>query len=834
MEMFQNTQLQLAFNFVQYTHRNVFLTGNAGTGKTTFLHNLKTQTYKRMVVVAPTGVAAINAGGVTIHSFFQMPFGPNVPVDNDETPDLFEEKKSRISANIQKFNREKIRIIKSLDLLVIDEISMVRADLLDGIDEVLRRYKDRFKPFGGVQLLMIGDMHQLAPVVKTDEWEILRNYYDTVFFFSSIALQKTNYISVELTHIFRQSDKKFIDLLGKVRQNKLDIETLHELNKRYIPNFEKEEHEGYIILTTHNAKARDINELRLNMLDTESKTFYAETEGEFPEYSYPTEYELELKVGAQVMFIKNDINPTKEYFNGKIGTLTGFEEDTIIVKCPDDEYPIEVNRLVWENIRYEINEETKEIKESVIGKFVQFPLKLAWAITIHKSQGLTFDKAIVDAKSAFAFGQVYVALSRCRSLEGMVLSSQLSQDSIKTDQNIFSFSQELEDNPPGEELLDQSKRAYQEMLLLELFDFKQIERRIGYLIKLLQEHAGNISPDLLTTCKDTLLKVKPDLIEITDKFIPRLKELAGHTNNVENNETLQERVKKAATYFSEKTDELLISSFQSLEVDCDNRATKKVISEALDRLNEDIFVKHQCLNACSNGFDTKNYLNIRGTASLDKKGKPGSAKKSTKRITSAIQHPILYERLKKWRTKTAEEEDVPIYFVLPQKTLNAIVNTLPASVAEFRKIKGLGKKKLEKYGRMIYDFICEYRNEENLESAEWTDMEEKAISKPAKTPSKQQSFELFTSGKTITEVAKEREMAVTTIEGHLAEYIITGELRIEEFVDVEKIRLIRNYFNKTGDFSLGRAKSVLGSAVSYSELKFVMKHLEKERIVEKG
>ncbi len=439
MEYLKNTQLQLAFDFIQYTHKNIFLTGNAGTGKTTFLHKLKKDTFKRMVVVAPTGVAAINAGGVTIHSFFQMPFGPNIPLELNDTSNFNEKQTSRIRTNLHKFNREKIRIIKSLDLLVIDEISMLRADLLDGIDEVLRRFKNRYKPFGGVQLLMIGDMHQLAPVVKEDEWQILKTHYETVFFFSSKALKETSYVAIELKYIFRQSDEKFINLLGKVRQNKLDKTSFDELNDSYKPGFENEEHDGYIILTTHNAKAKTINEKRLAKVTLQSRTFIAETDGDFPEYTYPTEYELELKIGAQVMFVKNDIKASKEYYNGKIGKITGFEEESVFVKCPEDEDPIEVNKLSWENIRYEINEETKEIQETVVGKFVQYPLKLAWAITIHKSQGLTFDKAIIDAQAAFAFGQVYVALSRCRTLEGMVLSSRISASSIKSDPHIFSM-----------------------------------------------------------------------------------------------------------------------------------------------------------------------------------------------------------------------------------------------------------------------------------------------------------------------------------------------------------------------------------------------------------
>jgi ATP-dependent exoDNAse (exonuclease V) alpha subunit len=413
--MHNNPQLQLAFDFVQYTNKNIFLTGKAGTGKTTFLHQLKKVSPKRMVVVAPTGVAAINAGGVTIHSFFQLPYGPHIPDhENIPTSELNPEKPQ---AYQKKFNREKIRLIQSLDLLVIDEISMVRADMLDAIDLVLKKYKDRTKPFGGVQLLMIGDLHQLSPVVKEDEWSLLKKYYDTVYLFSSKALQQIPSVNIELKHIYRQSDEYFINILNKIRNNQIDQQTLTELNQRYIPNFSPDEKEGYIVLTTHNASAQEINQNKLKKIKSPSEIFGADTEGEFPSFSYPTEQELELKEGAQVMFVKNDSSSLKCYYNGKIGKVIRMDEDEVYVKCPDDEDEILVKREEWQNVKYFLDEETKEVKENVIGTFTQYPLKLAWAITIHKSQGLTFEKAIIDANASFAHGQVYVALSRCKNFD---------------------------------------------------------------------------------------------------------------------------------------------------------------------------------------------------------------------------------------------------------------------------------------------------------------------------------------------------------------------------------------------------------------------------------
>jgi ATP-dependent exoDNAse (exonuclease V) alpha subunit len=403
MSFVSNPQFDLAFEYVRNTGKNIFLTGKAGTGKTTFLHQVKEGSSKRTVITAPTGVAAINAGGMTLHSFFQLPMGLYLP------------NTSREANNQRRFSRDKIQLLRTLDLLVIDEISMVRADLLDAVDDVLRRYRDDARAFGGVQLLMIGDLHQLPPVVKQEDWELLRPHYVTPYFFGSLALQRTDMVAIELKHIFRQSDRRFIDLLDKVRNNQIDAPVLETLNSRYIPGFKPGVKEPYITLTSHNASSYDLNAQRLEALPERSRTFKAKIVGDFPETSYPTEETLEFKKGAQVMFVRNDLSPEKRYFNGKIGKIIRLAGDEIFVRCKDERDDIAVTPIEWQNIKYSIDEETKEIKENVLGTFTQYPLKLAWSITIHKSQGLTFDRVIIDARSAFAHGQVYVALSRCRS-----------------------------------------------------------------------------------------------------------------------------------------------------------------------------------------------------------------------------------------------------------------------------------------------------------------------------------------------------------------------------------------------------------------------------------
>jgi len=827
MEIIPNPQLKLAFDFLEYTDRNVFLTGKAGTGKNTFLHGLRKRSMKRMVVVAPTGVAAINAGGVTVHSFFQISFGPQIPTDNN---DLINKpagtQLQNPGAEIKKFNRNKIDLIKALDLLVIDEISMVRADLLDAIDRVLRRFKNRYKPFGGVQLLMIGDLQQLAPVVKEHEWEILKNYYTTSFFFGSRALQKTNFISIELKHIYRQKDDKFIEILNKIRDNKLDKATMDELNKRYIPGYSSNAEEGYIILTTHNAQAHKINETKLNKLDTKSFSFKATVEGEFPEYSYPTDFELTLKKGAQVMFVKNDASPEKQYYNGKIGKITEISEGIVSVECPGDREPILIQAVEWENMKYSLEEATALVEETIIGKFIQHPLKLAWAITIHKSQGLTFDKAVIDANLAFAHGQVYVALSRCKTLDGMILNSPLSQRGIISDSTISSFNRETEQNQPNEELLNQSKKNYNKILLLELFDFRSIQNQIFYFEKILKEHDENVFIDN----RDRLFQMgnlfKKEVTEVSIKFENQVNNLIIQHENIEENTNLQERVMKACQYFKEKTQFILKDVIAGIDLDSDNKTIRKLFKDAIGRLEDNILSKLSCLDACKNGFKITNYLEARALSSVIKTMGKEKEKKPSESISGSITHPKLYSKLKSWRNGLADEANLPVYIILPQKTLVEISNTIPQSLKSLKKIKGFGKKKISFYGKEILSIIEKYCIESQIGfQGEESDILEED-EKPVKENTKEISLRLFREGKTIEEVARERKMAVTTIEGHIAHFIGTGELKIDQFVTPEKTTLISGYFLESENHLLSEAKQILGDDISYAELKYVLKHLE--------
>jgi len=819
-----NSQLELAFNFVQFTNKNIFLTGRAGTGKTTFLHTLKTLSPKRMIVVAPTGVAAINAGGVTIHSFFQLSFGPILPKNIAIDPFSNEHSDKQTQSGEKRFSREKINIIKSLDLLVIDEISMVRADILDGIDEVLRKYKNRFEPFGGVQLLMIGDLQQLAPIAKEDEWDILKVYYENAYFFSSKSLQKTRYISIELKHIYRQSDIKFINILNKVRENIIDAETLEELGKRHIPNFNPSDDEGYITLTTHNYQSQEINESKLKKLPGKLHSFQATIEDDFPENTYPTEFNLTLKIGSQVMFIKNDSSYDKLFFNGKIGTISDIDDDTIYVKCPKEDKIIPTQKVEWHNTKYSINQETKEISETIAGKFIQYPLKLAWAITIHKSQGLTFEKAIIDANSAFAHGQVYVALSRCKTLEGLVLSTPIAPKSVKSDNTVTKFVQNIEQNPPRVELLEESKREYQQALIFELFDFSLIQRRLNYLIKLLEEHKASLQPGFSDSFGKMSSSIKGELQEVADKFKIQIQQLVNTQNSIEENEALQDRVRKASVYFSEKTESILISVLQNISIETDNKTIRKQITDQMDRIKEDSSIKLICLNACNKGFNVKEYLDTRAKAAIEKVEPKTKTKEDY--TSGKVPHSKLFSTLKAWRNDKAEELNLPHYMILPQKVLLLLVSKLPYSLEELKIIKGLGKKKIQQFGDELISMIYEYRIDNSIESPK-VEIEQKTYIKPEKVNSKEVSFNLFKSGKSIEEIAKEREMTVSTIEGHIAHYVGIGDIDVNQLLTQDKIKLISDYFNKSKETGLAAAKAALGDSVTYMELKFVLKHLGK-------
>lgn len=815
MELLSNPQLELAFDFVCNTNKNIFLTGKAGTGKTTFLQRIKNEPVKRMAVVAPTGVAAINAGGMTIHSFFQLPFGPYLPGN------------AREAARQRKFSREKINLIRSLDLLVIDEISMVRADLLDGIDDVLRRYKDHYKPFGGVQLLMIGDLHQLPPVVKEEEWSLLRPYYPTPYFFSSQALQQTRPVVIELKHIFRQSDSAFIDLLNKVRDNKMSDEVLAALNSRYIAGFQPPEEDAYITLTTHNATAQEINTQKLTEVPGALSRFQAKITGDFPAHAYPTDEILELKTGAQVMFVKNDAAPEKRFFNGKIGKITKIEAETIYVKCPNDEETIAVGPVEWENIKYTLNEQTREVTEEVIGSFSQYPLKLAWAITIHKSQGLTFERVVLDAQAAFAHGQVYVALSRCKSFEGIVLRSRIAPHSVRTDSTVKEYSEAAEQNPPDEAQLRQSKIAFQQSLILELFDFSALKKCLEQLNRVFLEHENSLQKGAHDQVEAIAEPVRMQVFVVADKFRFQLQDYFQQEGLPEENEGLQERIRKASAWFAGKIGGELLPAAKNIQIVTDNKAVLKSATDALDNLQREMFVKNACFGAAQTAFSTRTYLRTKANAEIDfqsvrKTSVPPSGLPGARQN---MPHPALFVRLLRWREHLAETNGVELYEIVPTKTLMEIAEKLPATLSELRKIKGIGKGKSQQFGAEIIAMVQLYCRENNIQTSHLP-----LGDVAPKTDTKTLSLELFKSGKSIDDIASERGLARSTIEGHLAYFIGLGELNIFDLMDEADVRKIEDFFVENNTDASSEAKAHFGETYSYGQIKMALEWMRREKV----
>jgi len=803
-----NNELELAWDFVNNTDRNVFLTGKAGTGKTTFLHKLKMKSLKRMVVVAPTGVAAINAKGVTIHSFFQMPFGPIVPDADLEASSGFN----------RKFNKTKINIIKSLDLLVIDEISMVRADLLDGIDKTLRRFKNKNKVFGGVQLLMIGDLQQLSPVIKDNEWQLLKAHYKNGFFFSSHAYQQCNAITVELKHIYRQDNPKFIDVLNEIRNNCLTQASADELNKCYQPNFMPDKNDGYIALTTHNNKAEQTNRSELDKLKTKAHTYKAEIEGKFPEYAYPNKEELTLKVGAQVMFIKNDSSSEKRYFNGKIGKVILLDKDEVVVNCPDDDFNIVTTPEIWENINYTVDAETKAISENKIGAYTQMPLRLAWAITIHKSQGLTFEKAIIDAQGAFAHGQTYVALSRCKSLEGLVLKNKIDSSQIISDANVISFNKTAEENQPDETILNKSKAEFQLNLISELFEYYKFLYPVNRILDIYYKNRTVIEGQVEAPL-NTIKAGVTNLLKVSNGFNAQLKTLSQSSEVPETNKNIQERFVKAIHYFNEQTKATISAPFKTLAFTTDNKAIEKDINKFLDTIEELIKSKNLYFKGLSKGFSAHKFLELRAKSVFLAKDKP---KKPRKSVIDGTTNLELFELLRILRNDIAEENDLIHYQIFTQKALYEICETLPTNKKELLQVNGMGKVRVEKYGADILKAIHAYCEENDIEISKEQTIFEAEKPKKKRGGTKKASLDLFKSGKSIDEIADERELNPNTITGHLAHFIPTGEVKITDLISETHYKELKNIIPKHTFENLSDLKHQLDDKYTYSELRLVL------------
>lgn len=765
---------QLAHGFANHTKQITFITGKAGTGKTTFLRKLKSETFKQIAVVAPTGVAAINASGTTIHSFFQLPFSPFTPTPIG--------KKELISK--MKMQGKRQQVLRELELLVIDEISMVRADVLDAIDTVLRHYRYRDnEPFGGVQVIFIGDMFQLSPVAKRDEMQILLSYYEGIHFFNSHVMQQVPMIYIELDKVFRQKNAEFIQILDEVRLNKLTPQSLEKLESTYNPTFVPKEEDAFITLTTHNYKADLINSAELKKIKEKSHWFTAEIKGSFPTNNFPVDTELELKKGAKVMFVKNDTETPRRFYNGKIGEITFIDNDYVMVTCPGEENAIYVEPVMWENMTYTVNKETTKLEEKITGSFTQIPLRHAWAITIHKSQGLTFDKAVIDAGDAFAPGQVYVALSRCRTLEGIVLKSKINAGSIRNEANILKFSDRKNEAEELIEKLEDSQTEYRKQLLIDLFEFNPIQRLVAYLRNDVNKAGSSFNDETapyLANLADQVSEIK----QVADKFINQLTQILN--SKPIDNPLLQERLSASSEYFDEKLEGLL-EQIDDSPAYTDDKANAKSYNEDLLNVYTQVAQKRGIILNLKQEFTIENYFKWRKNfiIKLPNLQTHGASNKGP--IVSI--HPDLMQRLTVIRNNLAEEDMVPAYIIARTKSLQQLADFLPQTPKDFLQIYGFGKVRLEKYGSFFLDEIRKYCEEKNLSSrmSEIGSSEKETKPKQVKGATQKESLDLYNSGKTIEEITQIRNLKESTIAGHLAKFLETGETKIDDFVSKAKM-----------------------------------------------
>jgi hypothetical protein len=818
----ENIIFKTAVEFINNSNYPVFLTGKAGTGKTTFLKYIKENSSKNIAIVAPTGVAAINAGGTTIHSFFQLPFTPFVPVNNKHFGKQEIIDKHNLLSKLR-LSVERREVMQQLELLIIDEISMVRCDVLDAIDLVLRHVRRRYnKPFGGVQLLYIGDMYQLPPVVKDEEWQLLSTCYDNQYFFSSLSIIEQPPVFIELKKVYRQSDAGFINLLNQVRNNEMSEDDYTLLHSRFLPGFKAKKEDNFITLTTHNNKADKINMEELASLQGTNFSFKAIIEGEFNEKSFPADEYLNLKAGAQVMFIKNDLEKVRRYYNGKIGVVQKVEEDKIWVSCKTgfSEQLIEVKKEIWRNIKYSINNKTQQIEEQELGSFTQYPLRLAWAITIHKSQGLTFEKAIIDAGSAFAPGQVYVALSRCTSLEGIVLQSRISYKSLHSDEHIVTFSSRQQNSESQAAMLFEATKQYQQDIIKSLFDFKEAEIILNELVFWIRENNsfGN-------SIHDWLAKILHQLniyIQHGTKFSLVLEDLFIENKLPEANEILLSRLIKAGDWFFNDLSKTRNFLLQSPAV-TDNRQLAKDYNVKLQKLFDNICFQIHLLDVCRQGFSLQKYTEQKAIFKKEIFTVNAYSGKSSY-VSKDILHPELYSALKDKRDEICKEKNIPVYLVCTIQSLEQMTSFLPQSLTDLGKINGFGKIKLKQFGNDFINIIQNYCELHNLES-NVVDLPVKKVktskAKSDKPETKRLSFDLYKEGKPLNQIAKERNLALSTIEGHLAHFIETGDLNIDDLLDAEKQTSIRNVIKLTGADSLQTIKDLL-PAISYGELRWVI------------
>jgi hypothetical protein len=808
----RNEVFDLAYRFVTETNENIFLTGKAGTGKTTFLKYLKENSTKNIVVAAPTGVAAINAGGVTLHSLFQLPFHPFLPTKNN---------KEDLLAKIRQ-NKQRQQLLRKMELLVIDEISMVRCDVMDAIDTILRHTRRNYHlPFGGVQLLCIGDLHQLPPVAQNQEWNILNEYYESPFFFDSMAIKEQLPLLIELDKIYRQKEDSFVRLLNKVRNNHMDADDFEDLHLRYDPTFRPDRDEKYITLTSHNKQSDQINEQELYKLNGASFNYKAVVEDDFPENMYPVDFELGLKEGAQVMFLKNDLIQ-KRYYNGKIGVVKALTKDKIIVDCDGTE--IEVGKETWENSRYSLNRSDGKLEQETLGTFTQYPLRLAWAITIHKSQGLTFEKVMIDAGAAFSSGQVYVALSRCTSLAGIVLLSKIAPSAIHSNENVIKGQQSLSYKGSLSERFAGARQLFTQQLLEDIFSFSEVFSGIEQLGFQVQQHLEKLNAASKTWIENFRQHILADK-EVGLKFIGHIAFLMKEEAVIENNAGLQKRISDAANHFIPKL-EVYIRELKSHPISTEHKEAAAPINEKLNELALALYNSNFYMQYCKQPFSVTGFLQHK-LKYVQPRFSLTCYAVETKEAVGDLSNAELYDTLKRWRNLVCKENDQPIYMVANQATLQEIATYLPLTKKDLMQISGFGKAKAEKYGDEILEAVESFCERHGLETnmdakAGNPKKEKKPKSAEPKTDTKTVSFQLYKTGKDIASIAKERNLSISTIDGHLAYFVGTGEIDINDLVSKEKQKLINDAAAKHGFASHKTLIDNLPKDISYGELRMVL------------
>ena len=739
--------------FINQTSQSIFLTGKAGTGKTTLLRKIMASTHKNAVIVAPTGIAALNAGGVTIHSFFQLPFAGFIP-EFGAQPAFSESVKFETKQTLLRhftMNKTRLKMIRNIDLLIIDEVSMLRADLLDAIDWTLRNIRRAHEPFGNVQVLFIGDLLQLPPVVKQEEWQILRNHYQGIFFFHAKVLQETQPLYIELSKIYRQQDQDFIQLLNQLRNNQMSSEDLQILNQYVRPDFDANKEEGYITLSTHNAKADQINAIALEALPEKLWSYAAEITGDYPKHLYPLEPTLELKLGAQVMFIKNDLSLEKNYFNGKMGKIKALSSDEILVEFPEEKKTINVEKFEWSNIRYELNAATGEVEEKTIGTFVHYPLKLAWAITVHKSQGLTFDKAVLDVSEVFAPGQAYVALSRLRTLSGLVLTQPMRMNGLSNDQQVMAYSQHKADENTLPKVLEAHIKHYLLQTLKQAFDWYELRSQWS-------QHEASyqaLGAKSEKTKNKSWMALQNQVVQATkepaEKFIRQLEGLftKPHFDRV----FLKERVDAAYLYFFAQLDGVLLSNLRKIAELSRVRKTKSYVEE-LEALDEIL---------------TETILKL----------------KKVRLLVTAVAEGEAITKDRIWNNDLQQYKLSKIAIVRQElKQVPSLLDDPDAEEVSFLK----STKKLAKEQKV-------------------------------KKSTQEKTLELLEAGKEVSEIARERQLSVQTINSHFAYLIRSGQIELTDVMSPKRISELEQLFDGFEGNSLNPLKEKLGSKATWDELK---------------